>query len=182
MQHLSFSASLISFGIISSSSIHLVTNYNTSFLLLCWGYIVAFTKVLTMYCSWMHLLHHSPSCPCESRKIIQFWEIISAKKNQERHVMSSWMTSSQSIRTALIKSEEDDQCGKDAEDQVPAHCLWEFRWIRALWKTVWRFHLRTNWKYNHLKMGDVFISYFHYCSMGTLWHLQKFLFNIQFRL
>jgi hypothetical protein len=27
------------------------------------------------------------------------------------------MTSSQSIRTALIKSEEDDQCGKDAEDQ-----------------------------------------------------------------
>jgi hypothetical protein len=27
------------------------------------------------------------------------------------------MTSSQSVRTDIIKSEEDDQCGKDAEEQ-----------------------------------------------------------------
>jgi hypothetical protein len=34
------------------------------FLLLCWGYIVAFTKVLTIYQiyrTWIHPLHHSSS-------------------------------------------------------------------------------------------------------------------------
>jgi archaellum biogenesis protein FlaJ (TadC family) len=29
-------------------------------LLLYWGYIVTFTKVLTIYHSWIHSLHHSP--------------------------------------------------------------------------------------------------------------------------
>jgi hypothetical protein len=31
--------------------------------LLCWGYIVTFTKVLTMYHSWIHPLHHSSLSP-----------------------------------------------------------------------------------------------------------------------
>jgi hypothetical protein len=29
----------------------------------CWGYIVAFNKVLTLYHSWIHSLHHSPLLP-----------------------------------------------------------------------------------------------------------------------
>jgi hypothetical protein len=36
------------------------------FLLLYWGYIVAFTKVLTMYHSWIHSFHHSPLSPLPS--------------------------------------------------------------------------------------------------------------------
>jgi hypothetical protein len=31
--------------------------------LLYWGYIVTFTKVLTIHHSWIHPLHHSPLSP-----------------------------------------------------------------------------------------------------------------------
>jgi hypothetical protein len=31
-------------------------------LLLYWGYIVTFIKVLTIYCGWIHHLHHPPLC------------------------------------------------------------------------------------------------------------------------
>jgi hypothetical protein len=31
--------------------------------LLYWGHIVTFTKVLTIYHSWIHPLHHSPLFP-----------------------------------------------------------------------------------------------------------------------
>jgi hypothetical protein len=32
----------------------------SSFLLLCWGYFVTFTKFLIVYHSWIHPFHHSP--------------------------------------------------------------------------------------------------------------------------
>jgi hypothetical protein len=32
-------------------------------LLLCWGYIVAFTKIFTIYHTWIHPLHNSPLSP-----------------------------------------------------------------------------------------------------------------------
>jgi hypothetical protein len=34
-----------------------------SFLLLCWGYMVAFRKVLKIYHTWIHSFHHSPLSP-----------------------------------------------------------------------------------------------------------------------
>jgi hypothetical protein len=33
------------------------------FIILCWGYIVTFTKILTIYCNWIHPLHHFPLSP-----------------------------------------------------------------------------------------------------------------------
>jgi hypothetical protein len=49
-------------------------------LLLFWGYIVTFTKVLTLYHSWIHPLHYSPQYLFQTLKLIQWKGLLIIKE------------------------------------------------------------------------------------------------------
>ena len=43
-------------------------------------------------------------------------------------------------RMAIIQKSTNNKCWRGCEEKGPfLHCLWEYKLVQSLWKTVWRF-------------------------------------------
>ena len=48
------------------------------------------------------------------------------------------------VRMAIIKKSTNNKCLRECgEKETPLHCWWECRLVQPLWRTVWRFLLKT---------------------------------------